>query len=478
MRRFLPRFLLSLALILTLASPAHAEDGKTQRRLPATHAELNLSYAPLVKQVTPAVVNIYTKKVIRERVMPFSDPLFRQFLGDQMFPERERVAGSLGSGVLVSADGLMVTSNHVIEGADAIRVVLADQREFAARVLSRDPRSDLAVLKLNTEGNETFPFLTLGRSEDLEVGDLVLAIGNPFGVGQTVTSGIVSGLARTSVAASDYRFFIQTDAAINPGNSGGALVDMTGKLIGVPSAIFSQSGGSVGIGFAVPSAMVRVVLEAAATGKPAVRSWLGATGQPVTQDIAQSVGLARPQGIILNRIHPESPLAQAGLKEGDILLTFSGTDITDPEALRFLIATRTAGTSVPLTYWRQGREVQATVRLVPPPETPAREATRIDGQTPLAGAVIANINPALAEETPIPLEPSGVVIVALDPQGAAVRVGIRPGDQLKSINGTPVDSVASVRKVLERVGQQDRGQQVGWELGLLRGGQAVRVVVN
>ena len=374
MSRFPLRRLSVLTMVLTLGvmlavRPAAAEEKAPQSRLPATQAELKLSYAPLVRQVTPAVVNIYTKKIVRERVMPFSDPLFRQFFGDQMFPERERVAGSLGSGVLVSADGVIVTSNHVIEGADAIRVVLADRREFAARILSRDPRSDLATLKLNTEGRETFPFLTLGRSEDLAVGDLVLAIGNPFGVGQTVTSGIVSGLARTSVAASDYRFFIQTDAAINPGNSGGALVDMNGKLVGVPSAIFSQTGGSIGIGFAVPSAMVRVVLQAAETGKPAVRPWLGATGQPVTQDIAQSVGMPRPQGVILSRIHPDSPLARADLKEGDILLTFNKADITDPEALRFLIATQTAGASVPLTYWRQGREATTTIRLVPPPET-------------------------------------------------------------------------------------------------------------
>jgi serine protease Do len=247
---------------------------------------------------------------------------------------------------------------------------------------------------------------------------------------------------------------------------------MNGKLVGVPSAIFSQTGGSVGIGFAVPSAMVRVVLQAAETGKPAVRPWLGATGQPVTQDIAQSVGMPRPQGVILSRIHPDSPLARADLKEGDILLTFNKADITDPEALRFLIATQTAGASVPLTYWRQGREQSATVHLIVPPETPARQVTRIQGPTPLAGAVIANINPALAEETPVPLEPSGVVIVALDPQGVAARLGLLPGDQLKRINGTPVDSVAAVRAVLERQAQG------GWEIELLRGGQRVRLVAQ
>jgi serine protease Do len=465
--------LLMLAPTLCVSQPAlAAAEEAPQSRLPATQADIKLSYAPLVRQVTPAVVNIYTKKVIRERVMPFNDPLFRQFFGNQMFPERERVAGSLGSGMLVSADGLVVTSNHVIEGADAIRVVLSDRREFGADVLSRDPRSDLAVLKLRTEGAERFPFLPLGRSEDLQVGDLVLAIGNPFGVGQTVTGGIVSGLARTSVAASDYRFFIQTDAAINPGNSGGALVDMAGRLVGVPSAIFSQTGGSIGIGFAVPSAMVRVVLEAAETGKPAVRPWLGASGQPVTQEIAQSVGLSRPQGVILSRVHPNSPLAQAGLREGDVLLTFNATDITDPEALRFLIATQTVGAQVPVTYWRQGQQQRATLRLLPPPEQPAREQTRIDGATPLAGAVIANINPALAEEVPVPLEAAGVVIIAIEQQGVAARLGLKPGDQLKTINGVAVDSVAAVRKALRQA------RPGGWEIGILRGGQAVRLVVN
>ena len=465
------RLLLSLAFGIMLPPAVVAQDAP-QFRLPQTQAELKLSYAPLVRQVTPAVVNIYTKKVVRERVLPFSDPLFRQFFGDQVFPERERVAGALGSGVLVSADGVIVTSNHVIEGADAIRVVLADRREFEARILSRDPRSDLAVLKLKTEHRETFPFLSLGRSEDLEVGDLVLAIGNPFGVGQTVTSGIVSGLARTSVAASDFRSFIQTDAAINPGNSGGALVDMQGKLVGVPSAIFSQSGGSVGIGFAVPSAMVRTVLQAAESGKPTVRPWLGASAQPVTQDIAHSVGLARPQGVILTRLHPDSPLRRAGVREGDVLLRVADTDITDPEALRFLIATQSAGAVVPVTWWRQGQEATGSIRLVAPPETPAREVTRIQGPTPLAGAVIANINPALAEETPLPLEPSGVVIVGLEPQGIAVRLGLRPGDQIKSINGVPVDAVATVRQVLEG------RQQGGWEIELLRGGQRVKLVAQ
>ncbi|MEC8172936.1 MAG: trypsin-like peptidase domain-containing protein, partial [Pseudomonadota bacterium] len=270
------------------------------RSVPGSEAEIKLSFAPIVRRTGPAVVNIYAQKVVEQRRgWMFEDPFFRRFFGKQFPPssqKRNRVENSLGSGVIVRADGIVVTNNHVIKDADDITVVLADRREFDAALLLKDKRTDIAVLRINTK-EEELPIVELSDSDDLEVGDLVLALGNPFGVGRTVTSGIVSALARTSVGITDYRFFIQTDAAINPGNSGGALVDMTGKLVGINTAIYSRSGGSLGIGFAVPSNMVSTVVASAVSGKPLVRPWVSFVGKSVTADIANAIGLPRPYGV-------------------------------------------------------------------------------------------------------------------------------------------------------------------------------------
>src|SRR5215469_720541 len=272
------------------------------RAVAETRAELQLSFAPVVKKTAPAVVNVFSRRTVRTQVSPlFDDPFFRRFFADNapfQVPS-ERVQRSLGSGVLVAADGTIVTNHHVIKDADEVTVVLADRREFEAKILRSDEHVDLAVLKIETHG-ERLPFLELRDSDELEVGDLVLAIGDPFGVGQTVTSGIVSALARTGVGVSDYRFFIQTDAAINPGNSGGALVSLDGRLVGINTAIYSRSGGSIGIGFAIPSLMVKAVLAGAGTTGRIVRPWLGASGQPVTSDLVPGLGLKRPMGVLLN----------------------------------------------------------------------------------------------------------------------------------------------------------------------------------
>ena len=259
------------------------------RRVPASPAELRLSYAPIVQRVQPAVVNVYAAKVVQNRNPLLDDPIFRRFFGVPG-QQPEQMQRSLGSGVMVDASGLVVTNNHVIEGADQVKVSLADKREFEAEIVLKDSRTDLAVLRLK-DTKEKFPTLDFANSDELLVGDVVLAIGNPFGVGQTVTHGIISALARTQVGITDYQFFIQTDAAINPGNSGGALVDMTGKLAGINTAIFSRSGGSQGIGFAIPANMVRVVVASAKSGGKAVkRPWLGARLQAVTPEIAETLG--------------------------------------------------------------------------------------------------------------------------------------------------------------------------------------------
>src|SRR6201747_2775923 len=289
------------------------------RRVPASPSELRLSYAPIVQRVQPAVVNVYAAKGVKTRNPLLDDPIFRRFFGvpGQQPEQRQR---SLGSGVMVDPSGLIVTNVHVIEGADEVKVSLSDKREFEAEIVLKDSRTDLAVLRLK-DAHEKFPTLDFANSDELLVGDVVLAIGNPFGVGQTVTHGIISALARTQVGITDYQFFIQTDAAINPGNSGGALVDMAGKLVGINTAIFSRSGGSQGIGFAIPANMVRVVVASAKTGGTAVRRpWLGARLQAVTPEIAETLGLPRPAGALVASVTPGSPAARAGLKLSDLIV--------------------------------------------------------------------------------------------------------------------------------------------------------------
>src|SRR6202165_1124334 len=292
-------------LFLLLGDSAEAQD----RRVPASSAELRLSYAPIVQRVQPAVVNVYAAKVVQDRNPLLDDPIFRRFFGVPG-QQPEQMQRSLGSGVMVDTSGLVVTNHHVIEGADQVKVSLSDKREFEAEIVLKDTRSDLAVLRLKTQG-EKFPAIKFSDSDSLQVGDVVLAIGNPFAVGQTVTHGIVSAVARTQVGITDYQFFIQTDAAINPGNSGGALVDLGGRLVGINTAIFSRSGGSQGIGFAIPMNMVNVVIASAKTGGTTVkRPWLGAKLQAVTPEIAESLGLKRPVGALAATVTAKRPAAR------------------------------------------------------------------------------------------------------------------------------------------------------------------------
>ncbi|PCI44922.1 MAG: serine protease, partial [Alphaproteobacteria bacterium] len=317
------RLLLSFSIFMFLPS---GEILAADKKVPSSKIEVQLSYAPVVKRAAPAVVNIYTKRVVRTRsYSPFAnDPFFQRFFGDRLGGRpRERIQRSLGSGVIVGEDGVIVTNHHVVEGADEITVALSDRREYDAEIILDDEKADLAILRINT-GGEKLPTLKFSDSDTVEVGDLVLAIGNPFGVGQTVTSGIVSALARTQVSGQDYQFFIQTDAAVNPGNSGGALIGMNGELIGINTAIFSRSGGSNGIGFAIPANMVRHVVSSALMGGELVRPWFGGGGQAVTSDIAESLGFDRPGGILVDDIYAGGPADKAGLEQGDVILSIDG----------------------------------------------------------------------------------------------------------------------------------------------------------
>jgi Do/DeqQ family serine protease len=469
-RPFIRMSAMAVVLLPLLAAvPAPAQT----RAVPDSRQQITLSFAPLVKQAAPAVVNIYTKRVVKERLSPlFDDPFFQRFFGQggAMGMPRERVERSLGSGVLVSGDGLIVTNDHVIKESDQITVVLADRREFEARVVSTDPRTDLAVLRIAPPRGERLPSLALHDSDDLEVGDMVLAIGNPFGVGQTVTSGIVSALARTAVGVSDFNFFIQTDAAINPGNSGGALIGMDGRLVGINSAIYSRSGGSLGIGFAVPSNMVRTVIEAVQNGGKLIRPWLGVDGQGVTADIAASLNLPRPAGVLVNSVDPRGPGATAGVKVGDVITRINGREVDDPEALRFRVATLPAGTQATLNVIRAGRPRDLSFTVTLPPEDPPRDTTTLDGRQPLSGATVANLSPALGEEIGFQGPREGVVVLDAPRGSVAARIGVQAGDLILRINDREVTNVRQLKGLVAR-------SQQTWTVTVRRGDQVLNTTV-
>ncbi len=451
-----------LFLSVLLAFPSGTAVAQT---VPTSRAQLTYSFAPIVKQVAPAVVNIYTRRVVETRTSPFmNDPFFQQFFGPDFnfgVPQ-QRVQSSLGSGVVLRPDGLIVTNNHVIKDSDQITVVLNDKREFPAKVLLADERIDLALLKIDV-GSAHLPTLSLADSDELQVGDLVLAIGDPFGVGQTVTSGIISALARTQVGIADYGFFIQTDAAINPGNSGGALVTMDGKLAGINTAIYSRSGGSVGIGFAIPANMVQAFLAAQGSGGHIKRPWIGVSGQGVSSDMAEALGLDHPTGIVVSDIYPGGPGQQAGIKQGDVLLAINGKAIDDPGTLRFRLATMSLGSEATLTILRNHQQMTVPVKLLSAPENPPAQRTLLKGQQPLAGATAANLSPALADELQLDSDWRGVVIVEIRRGTTAYRFGFASGDIITSINGQPVTTVAELQTALANADH--------WEIKLKRAGE-------
>lgn len=418
-----------------------------QKRAPRNDGELRASYAPVVKETAPAVVNIYTSRKVRTRSI-FDDPFFSQFFGSRP-GGRERTQSSLGSGVILDADGLIVTNNHVVEGMEQIRVALADRREFEADLLLTDPQTDLAILRI--DAGEPLPTVPFANSDQAEVGDIVLAIGNPFGVGQTVSSGIVSALNRTNVSVSDYQFFIQTDAAINPGNSGGALVDVDGQLLGINTAIYSRSGGSNGIGFAIPGNLVQRVVASAVNGDLVVRRpWLGVVGSDVDSRIAQALGLDRPRGALINQLYKNGPADDAGLKEGDVIVSIAGQEVQDGEALRYRPATLSAGDAVAIVYLRDGKERRTQARLELPPESPKPNETELRGEHLLHGVTVANLSPALNEELGRNPFDTGVVVRTLDPRRVSRRVPVRQGYTILAINGQPTDDVKALERALTR----------------------------
>jgi Do/DeqQ family serine protease len=463
-RRFLAAsFVAAVLAVPVLISAAMADD----RRVPASPGELQLSFAPVVRRATPAVVNVYAARVVENRNPFINDPMFRQFFGAV---PKEQVLRSLGSGVIVDPSGLVVTNYHVIEGASEVKVALSDKREFDAEIVLKDEHSDLTVLRLKGV-SEKFPVLDFADSDALQVGDVVLAIGDPFGVGQTVTHGIVSAVARTQVGISDYQFFIQTDAAINPGNSGGALVDLSGRLVGINTAIYSRSGGSQGIGFAIPANMVRVVVASAKGGSAAVkRPWLGAKLQEVTPEIADSIGLKRPTGALVANLVASGPAARAGIKTGDVIVSIDGTAIDDPNSFDYRFATKPLGGTALIAILRQGQNVSVNIGLQSAPDQP-REEVEIKARSPFLGATVANLSPALAEELRLDSQAQGVVIVTVSDGSAAQTVGFRKGDIVVSVNNqkieksTDLDRVTRAGSRLWRVTITRAGQQISAMFG-------------
>jgi Do/DeqQ family serine protease len=455
------RIFTALLALLVVTAPALAQD----RKVPSSAAELRLSFAPIVQRVQPAVVNVYAAKVVQNHNPFLDDPIFRRFFGQQ-----EQMQRSLGSGVMVDPSGLVVTNVHVIEGADEVKVSLSDKREFEAEIILKDKRSDLAVLRLKNV-HEKFPTLDFANSDELLVGDVVLAIGNPFGVGQTVTQGIISALARTQVGITDYQFFIQTDAAINPGNSGGALVDMMGRLAGINTAIYSRSGGSQGIGFAIPANMVRVVVASAKSGGKAVkRPWLGAKLQVVTPEIAESLGLRSPSGALVANVVANSPAGRAGLKSSDLITAIDGQAIDDPNAFDYRFATRPLGGTAQIDVTRGGKPYRVSVALETAPDT-GRDEITLTTRSPFQGAKVANISPAVADELHLDADTQGVVVTELADDSTAASVGFQKGDIIVAVNNQKVGKTSDLEKATSQSSRL-------WRITLVRGGQQINVTLG
>jgi Do/DeqQ family serine protease len=472
---------LSVAALLAACSPSHSQDAskfqgqgfaEQPRKLPDSALGMKESFAPVVKVAAPAVVNVYAKSVVRQQV----DPFWQMFYGVQ---PRNQVQQSLGSGVIVRKDGIIVTNNHVIEGGQQFMVVLSDRRQYSAKVLLADPRTDLAVLKIDTKG-ENLPTLTLDDDRDLQVGDLVLAIGNPFGVGQTVTNGIISALNRSDVGAGmgpngpggqggdAGGNYIQTDAAINPGNSGGALVDMNGHLIGINSMILSGAGQSSGVGFAIPAPLVKRVIETAVGGADHLTHvWLGVKGDTVTGDIASSLGMARPQGVLVSDVYPGGPADKAGVKTGDVITSLNDQPLNDAAALNYQINLLSPGDSVSAQLLRGGKSITVSLKAEAPSANPPKDERLLKGENPFAGAKVVNLSPAVADELGIdPFSaPKGVMISGIW-GGYAANVGLQPGDIIRAVNGRTISTTADLAAAVQAGANR-------WRITIVRGGQTI-----
>lgn len=453
-KRVLPIVIISaitgIVVGLTLASHLNIQSlGYSSPKIPKESIDVlsktGEALAAVVEAVKPAVVNISTVKTIRLRDPFFDDPFFRRFFGEPFGIPRERRQTGLGSGVIVDPSGYILTNNHVIRGADEIKVTLFDKREFKGKVIGTDPKTDLAVVKIDAKD---LPYIELGDSDKLKVGELVIAIGNPYGLNQTVTMGIVSATGRANVGIADYEDFIQTDAAINPGNSGGALVNVKGELVGINTAIFSTTGGYQGIGFAIPSNMAKAVMEQLIKHKKVIRGWLGVSIQALSPDMRRHFGLKEEKGVLINQVYENSPAEKAGLREEDIILQYNGKDITDPTQLRNLVASTPPGKVVELKIFRDGRIISLKVTIEELPQEVV--AARGEYDNALKGVVVQDITPEIRREMDIPQRIKGVIVAGISEESPAVGY-LQRGDVIMAINRTRINNTKDYHRVVSQL---------------------------
>lgn len=458
----------------SLKNPSFKTDDGS-KTVPQSFSDLNFSFASTVKKVAPAVVNIYASRLVKSRATTpfFDDPVFKHFFGD-VFPQDKgtsRVQNSLGSGVLVKPEGIVITNLHVIKDAEEIKVVLSDGREFSAEVVVRDARTDLAALKLSLSPTTRLPYLDLRDADELEVGDIVIAVGNPFGIGQTVTMGIVSGLARTQLGIDDFRSLIQTDAAINPGNSGGPLVTLDGRLVGINTSIFSNTGGSIGIGFAIPSNLLIPIISSVNRGGKVTRLWIGIAMDNIDQKFAQKYNLDSLDGVIVKSIFPGGPAFTAGLEVGDIIKEINNKPVKNESALRFRIASLELESKVNVKIWRKGQIIDKELGLAVPPDFPNNKPVRLTGRQPLSGTIVVGLSPAVSSELGLISDEGGVVVLSIIPGSTASFAGFLPGDIILRINDQPVTTIDDLSRKLSRA-------RSVWEIDVKTGDKVRKLVVE
>lgn len=425
-------------------------------KVPGSVAEASRAFSDIVNAVSPSVVNISSVKTLKKQPSPFDE--FFDFL--YPFPNnnpRKWKEQSLGSGVIVSADGYIVTNNHVVEQSDDIKVILFDRRSFRAKIIGADPKTDIAIIKINAGGLPVAPW---GDSDRLQVGEFVLAIGNPFGLSNTVTMGIISAVGRVDVGIADYENFIQTDAAINPGNSGGPLTNIKGELIGINTAIFSKTGGYQGIGFAVPSNMVRLVMEQLMKKGKVTRGWIGVTIQEITPELASKFGLKTTEGALVSDVSKGSPAQRAGIMRGDVILEFDGKKVRDVGALRNIVAQSRIGSNVAIKILRRDREMAVTVTVTELPADsndiiPSSSLSTNSDESALSGITAIDLNAAIAKQLGIDKDEKGVVIIKTESNSPADEAGIKKGDVIQEIDRQRIANLNDFNRTVSRVKPED-----------------------
>jgi serine protease Do len=451
-----------IATVFSATGALSAGDPTISRETTQFLGKLSDSLAEVSTAARPAVVNISTTSTMTMEENPFgdmfNDPMFRHFFGDQFNhggqfnhpgQKRQYQSSALGSGVIVSDQGYILTNNHVVKGADKIKVVLYDKREFTGKVVGSDPRTDLAVVKIDAKD---LPTIKLGESGKLKAGDVVLAIGNPFGLNQTVTMGIVSAVGRSNVGIADFEDLIQTDAAINPGNSGGALVNGSGELVGINTAIFSTSGGYMGIGFAIPSDMAKSVMDSIIKTGKVVRGWMGVSIQNLTPELAKSLGFKGTEGALVSGVEGGSPAEKAGLKRGDLVTALNGKKIEDSTGLRNMVSDSAPGTKVDATVIRNGKEITIPMTLAEYHEKKIVKMT--ESNNVLKGITVQELTPTLRDKMSLPQEVNGVVITDISPDSQTQGL-LQPGDVIEEVNRVPIDSAQRYEDTVSKIGEKD-----------------------